>query len=73
MIDVDAMQERIRMVNPVPDLEQLDSDGLTRLVGLAAHPSPDVLEDEPRQRQTGRRRGPVIAIATAAVALGDQQ
>ncbi len=83
MIDVDAMQERIRAANPVPDLEHLDQAELARFVATAQaerqrqvgplSDTPDLLEqgDPSRsgRRGTGPRRGPAIAVGIAAVVL----
>lgn len=71
MIDIDAMQEQIRAANPVRDLDQLDSDELARFVALTARPpSGKVVETQPSPSHGSWRRGPVVAIASAAVALG---
>jgi hypothetical protein len=85
MIDIDAMQERIRAANPVPDLEQLDSAELARFVASAQpehlqdvgqrSATADVLELESGPARRLRRpvaisrRGPAVAVAIAAVVL----
>ena len=71
MIGVDEMQDYIRAANPVPSTERLDPD---ELAGFVANAQPSqqtsdaVYAELPPRLST--RRGSVLAVATAAVALG---
>lgn len=72
MIDVDSMKSYVRAANPVPDPEDLDPDELARFVAMAevVSSTSTFVEAEPVRRQPTRRRGPAVAVATAAVVLG---
>ena len=72
MIDFDLMQDRIRSANPVPDPDQLDAEEFTWLVERAGTPphAADSIEGRLVARRPQRKRGPLVAIATAGVALG---